>query len=68
MRVLNLSKIYYLIDIKNLQLLGSYSKLAVEIKHELAELLLGAEPSVGMNCSVSINISRHRQVDATGRA
>lgn len=44
MRVLNFSKIYYLIDIKSLQLLGSYSRLAVEIKHELTELLRGGEP------------------------
>lgn len=72
MRVLNLSKIYYLIGIKNLQLLGSYSQLAVEIKHELTEWLLGAEPSVRMSCiasinNISINMSRPRQVDATGR-
>lgn len=72
MRVLNLSKIYYLIGIKNLQLLGSYSQLAVEIKHELTEWLLGAEPSVRKSCSasinnISINMSRPRQVDATGR-
>lgn len=72
MRVLNLSKIYYLIGIKNLQLLGSYSQLAVEIKHELTEWLLGAEPSVRKSYSpsinnISINMSRPSQVDATGR-
>lgn len=42
-------------------------KLAGEIKHELAGLLLGAKPNVRMNCGVAVNISRHRQIDAIGK-
>lgn len=63
----NLYKIYCLIYIKSIQLPSTYFQLAGKIKHELAWLFLGAKLNVCMNCSVAVNISRHRQVDAIGK-
>lgn len=52
---------------KSIQLPSTYFKLAGDIKHELARWFLGAKPNVCVNCSVAVNISGHRQVDAIGK-
>lgn len=51
-----------------MQLLSTYSfKLAGEVQRELARRFLGGKLNVCMNCSVAINISGSRQVDAIGK-
>lgn len=55
------------LSIKSIQLESTHLELADEVKHELATWLPGAQSKVGMDCSLGVNISGLREVDAMGK-